>query len=430
MIIRRVTRERIDTRRQTDVGTQEQQQTVAKIIQAVKANGDDAVREWTQRLDGVLIKTLRVDEREIRQAYAAADEGLVTALELAAKRIRRFHERQMPVSWWEPEADGTILGQRIRPLSSVGIYVPGGRAAYPSSVLMNAIPARVAGVPRVAMVTPPGRDGRIHPEILAAAHIAGVTEVYQVGGAQAVAALAYGTPSLPQVDKIVGPGNIYVALAKRAVFGQVAIDMIAGPSEIVVLADETANPAYVAADLLSQAEHDPLASAVLVSTSESLATAVEAELERQLNELTRADIARASLRDQGAICVVGSLQEGIEVVNQLAPEHLELLTADPWSVLGRVEHAGAIFLGPHSPEPVGDYWAGPNHILPTNGTARFSSPLGVTDFVKKSSVIAYSREALARDATNIMTLAESEGLGAHAEAIRIRLKKEGDERHE
>lgn len=421
-MIRRVTSENLDTRRQTEVGTPEQQQTVAQILQSVKEEGDEALRRWTQKLDGVSVDTFRVPVEEVHRAYAETDERLVKALEQAAQRIRKFHERQKRVSWWEPEADGTILGQRISPLSAVGIYVPGGRAAYPSSVLMNAIPAQVSGVPRIVMVTPPGKEGHIHPVILAAAHIAGITEIYQVGGAQAVAALAYGTESLPQVDKIVGPGNIYVALAKRAVFGLVDIDMIAGPSEIVVLADETANPAFVAADMLSQAEHDPLASAVLVTTSSELADAVEEQLIEQCRRLERADIAAASLRDHGAICVVDNLSAAVDVVNRLAPEHLEVMICAPWSVIGTIKNAGAIFLGPSSPEPVGDYWAGPNHILPTNGTARFSSPLTVDDFVKKSSIIAYSPQALERDAEEIIALAEAEGLGAHAEAIRVRLK--------
>lgn len=427
-MIRRVTSDNLDSRRQTEVGSPEQQQTVTEIVRSVQTDGDEALQRWTQQLDGVSLSRFRVSDDEVARAYADADKKLVMALRQAAQRIRRFHERQKQVSWWEPENDGTILGQRIQPLQSAGVYVPGGRAAYPSSVLMNVIPAQVAGVPRIVMVTPPGQDGQVHPVILVAAHIAGVTEIYRVGGAQAIAALAYGTASIPRVDKITGPGNVYVALAKRAVFGLVDIDMIAGPSEIVVLADEQANPVFVAADLLSQAEHDPLASAVLVTTSTKLADDVEEQLHEQCRQLERAEIAAASLRNHGAICVVRDLQKGIDVVNRLAPEHLELMVAEPWAVLGSIQHAGAIFLGPFSPEPVGDYWAGPNHILPTNGTARFSSPLTVDDFVKKSSIIAYSEQALARDAEEIVTLADSEGLTAHAAAIRVRCDKGGERR--
>lgn len=423
-MIRRVTSDTLDTKRQTEIGTAEQLAAVNRIVQAVKEEGDAALQEWTKELDGVSLDEFRVSSDEVQRAYEQTSPELVTALKLAAERIRRFHERQKSSSWWETGADGTILGQRVQPLTAVGLYVPGGRAAYPSSVLMNAIPAKVAGVKRLAMVTPPARDGSVHPVILLAADLAGVNEIYKVGGAQAIAALAYGTESIERVDKIVGPGNVYVALAKRAVFGLVDIDMIAGPSEIVVLADATADPGYIAADLLSQAEHDPLASAVLVTTSEELADRVEGELKRQCERLARAEIAAQSLRDHGAICQVDNLEEGIAVVNRLAPEHLELMVEDPWVIVGRIQHAGAVFLGPYSSEPVGDYWAGPNHILPTNGTARFASPLGVDDFVKRSSLIAYSREAFIRDADHIITLAESEGLGAHAEAIRIRLRRE------
>lgn len=421
-MIRRVAPAALSIERQVEIGTAAQRQTVDDIVQAVRECGDDAVRQWTAALDGVELAEYRVAEEEIARALQATDAALLRALQEAAERIRRFHERQRRTSWIEPEADGTVLGQLVRPLETVGVYVPGGRAAYPSSVLMSVIPARVAGVQRIVMVTPPHKDGSVHAAILAAAHVAGVSEIYKVGGAQAVAALAFGTATIPRVDKIVGPGNIYVTLAKRAVFGTVAIDMIAGPSEIVVFADETADPVAAAADMLSQAEHDPLASAVLVTTSAALADAVEAELSRQCRELARADIAAAALRDYGAICVAANEAEAIAVVNRLAPEHLELLVRDPWAVLGRVHHAGAIFLGHNSPEPVGDYWAGPNHILPTNGTARFSSPLGVDDFLKHSSVIAYSATALARDAAQIVTLAESEGLGAHAAAVRVRVK--------
>lgn len=424
--MRRLTAEALDIRRETDMGTKEQREAVEQIVSSVKEEGDGAVRRWTEALDGVTLAQLAVTREEVVQAYERVDQQVVQSLKKAAERIRRFHERQKRASWFEPEEDGTVLGQLVRPLASVGVYVPGGRAAYPSSVLMNVLPAKVAGVSRIAMVTPPDRDGGVHPAILVAADIAGVTEMYKVGGAQAIAAFAYGTASIPRVDKIVGPGNIYVALAKRAVFGMVDIDMIAGPSEIVVLADETAEPAWVAADLLSQAEHDPLASAILVTPSEALADAVAAEVVEQCAQLERAEIARQSIGNHGAICVVPDLSTGVDVVNRLAPEHLELIVRDPWHVLGKVKHAGAVFLGPYSPEVVGDYFAGPNHVLPTNGTARFFSPLGVDDFVKRSSVIAYSREALARDGEAIAAIAESEGLGAHKEAVRVRLKQKGD----
>lgn len=426
-MIRRVTGKTLDVTRETDLGTEEQRQTAADIVQAVKAGGDNALRRFTEKLDGVSLETLRVTKEEIGAAEAQVAPELLAALRRAADRIRRYHARQKRVSWWETEADGTVLGQRIQPLSAVGIYVPGGRAVYPTSVLMNALPAQVAGVPRIAMVSPPLPDGRIHPAILAAAHIAGVTEIYKAGGAQAIAALAYGTESVPRVDKIVGPGNVYVALAKRLVYGTVDIDMVAGPSEVVVLADETANAAYVAHDMLAQAEHDPLASAILVTPSALLADGVESALKAQCPKLARADIAQASLRERGAICLVEDLHEGTDIVNRLAPEHVQLLVRNPWAVLGKISHAGAIFLGEDSPVVVGDYWAGPNHVLPTDGTARFSSPLGVDDFVKRSSIVAFSREALVRDAAAIVTLAESEGLGAHAEAIRVRLgQKEED----
>lgn len=427
MVIKRVTEETLDLKRQTEFGTVEQQRTAEQIIASVKRDGDASLYRWTTELDGARLTALRVTPEETAQAYDRVETKLVTALQKAANRIRRFHERQTRPSWWEPEADGTILGQWIRPLSTVGVYVPGGRAAYPSSVLMNVLPAQVAGVNRMVMVTPPSRDGSVHPAILVAADIAGVSEIYKVGGAQAIAALAHGTETVPRVDKIVGPGNQYVALAKRSVYGLVDIDMIAGPSEIVILADDSANPEYAAADLLSQAEHDPLASAILVTPSEQLADAVTAELEQQCAKLDRADIASQSLADHGAICIVPDLAAGLTVVNRLAPEHLELLVENPWKWLGGVAHAGAIFIGPDSPEPVGDYWAGPNHVLPTNGTARFASPLSVDDFVKRSSVIAYSRTALARDASDIIQLAESEGLGAHAAAIRKRVN--GKEEH-
>ncbi|MFB6366988.1 histidinol dehydrogenase [Paenibacillus elgii] len=416
--------------REVEYGTPEQNESVKRIIEEVCRDGDAALRKFAQQFDGVKVDELRVAPEEIEAAYAQVDESFLAALREAAANVRRFHEKQMRNSWMDLQADGSILGQVIRPLRRVGLYVPGGKAAYPSSVLMNAIPAQVAGVPEIVMVTPPATAGvkGINPHILVAAAEAGVREIYRVGGAQAVAALAYGTESIPAADKIVGPGNIYVALAKRSVFGAVDIDSIAGPSEIVVLADETADAAYVAADLLSQAEHDEMASAILITPSQELAEAVRLEVDRQLSELPRRDIAAQSIRDYGAILTVDSLEEGVRAVNRLAPEHLEIIVREPFDYLSRIENAGAIFLGPYSSEPVGDYFAGPNHVLPTNGTARFSSPLNVDDFLKKSSVIYYSKEALLRDGEKIITLARHEGLDAHAQAIEIRLKKEGDQR--
>ena len=416
--------------RQSEYGTPEQNQVVAEVVEAVRREGEAALLRYTADFDGVTLapEQLRVGADEIKAAYGRVEPDFVAALRQAAANIRAFHEKQKRGSWMDVAADGTMLGMMVRPLRRVGLYVPGGKAAYPSSVLMNAIPAQVAGVPEIAMVTPPATGGRegIDPYILVAAAEAGVTEIYRVGGAQAVAALAYGTASIPAVDKICGPGNIYVALAKRAVYGTVAIDSIAGPSEIAVLADDSADPFYVAADMLSQAEHDEMASAVLVTSSELLARAVEDELVRQVAHLPRRDIAEKALAQYGGILTVGSMDEGIEVINRLAPEHLEVMTEDPLALLGRIETAGAIFLGPYSSEPVGDYFAGPNHILPTNGTARFSSPLNVDDFLKKSSLIRYSKEALLRDASGIATLARHEGLEGHARAVEIRLEG-GDE---
>ncbi|MFM1651348.1 histidinol dehydrogenase [Brevibacillus sp. B_LB10_24] len=410
-----------DTRRSVDSGTSEQQAAVRKILEGVKAEGDEAVRFYTKEFDQVELRDFRVSEAEFAEAEQLVSADVAKALQEAAANIAEYHQRQVRQSWFSTKESGTLLGQLVRPLKRVGLYVPGGRAAYPSSVLMNAIPARVAGVSEIVMVSPPGKDGKVNPAILVAARIAGVTEIYKVGGAQAIGALTYGTNSIPAVDKIVGPGNIYVALAKREVFGLVDIDMVAGPSEIVVLADDSANPRYVAADLLSQAEHDPMSSAVLVTPSRPLAEQVAAELERQVALLPRREIAEAALRDYGAICVVGDLEEGFAVVNRLAPEHLELLIDDPFGQLGKVENAGAIFLGPYSSEPVGDYFAGTNHVLPTNGTARFSSPLSVDDFIKKSSVISYSKADLKANGAKIVALAEQEGLTAHARAIQERL---------
>ncbi|AJY75021.1 histidinol dehydrogenase [Paenibacillus beijingensis] len=423
--------EQFDLSREVEYGTPEQNETVKAVVDAVRSEGDAALLAYTERFDGVRLDaaSLRVTDAEIAAAYERVEEDFLEAIRAAAANIRSFHEKQMRSSWMDLQPDGTVLGQILRPLKRVGVYVPGGKAAYPSSVLMNVIPAQVAGVPEIVMVTPPATGGTegIDPYILVAAAEAGVKEMYRVGGAQAVAALAYGTASIPPVDKICGPGNIYVALAKRAVFGVVDIDSIAGPSEIAVLADETADPAYVAADLLSQAEHDEMASAILVTPSAALAEAVAAEVDRQLADLPRREIARASIDSYGAALLVDSLEAGIDVINALAPEHLEVLTADPMSLLGRIENAGAIFLGPYSSEPVGDYFAGPNHILPTNGTARFSSPVNVDDFLKKSSLIYYSREALLAGGDKIMTLARYEGLEGHARAVELRLRRERGE---
>jgi len=417
-----------DLKREEEYGSPEQNAAVREIVAAVRAEGDAALLRYTERFDGVKLEPsgLKVTDGEIREAYGRVDDEFLAAIREAAANIRAFHEKQKRKSWMEPSPDGTLLGQIVRPLKRVGVYVPGGKAAYPSSVLMNVIPARVAGVPEIVMVTPPATGGEagINPYILVAAAEAGVKEIYRIGGAQAIAALAYGTETIAPVDKICGPGNIYVALAKREVYGAVDIDSIAGPSEIVVLADDTADPVYVAADLLSQAEHDEMASAVLVTPSAELARAVSDEVERQLADLPRAAIARKSIDDYGAILTVESLDEGIAVVNRIAPEHLEIMTSDPMEVVGRIENAGAIFLGPFSTEPVGDYFAGPNHILPTNGTARFASALGVDDFVKKSSVIRYSRDALLAHGGKIMALARREGLEAHARAVEVRLRKE------
>ncbi|MDT3427343.1 histidinol dehydrogenase [Paenibacillus forsythiae] len=414
--------------RDVDYGTPEQNKAVKQIVADIKQEGDAALFRYTEKFDGARLDrdNVRVTREELQAAYEHVEESFVSAIRAAADNIRAFHARQKRNSWMDLQPDGTILGQIIRPLQRVGVYVPGGKASYPSSVLMNVIPAQIAGVPEIVMVTPPATGGKegIDPYILVAAAEAGVNEIYRVGGAQAVAALAFGTESIAPVDKICGPGNIYVALAKREVYGAVDIDSIAGPSEIVVLADDTAEPAYIAADLLSQAEHDEMASAILVTPSQRLAEAVAAEVERQLRELPREAIARASVENYGAIIVVETLEEGISVVNRLAPEHLEIVAQDPMALTGAVRNAGAIFLGPYSSEPVGDYFAGPNHIIPTNGTARFSSPVDVDDFIKKSSLIYYSKEALLRDGKTIIELARREGLEAHARAVEIRLENE------
>lgn len=411
-----------DGKRSVDAGTREQQEAVKAILTSVRQQGDEALRYYTERFDRVLLQNFRVSEGEFAEASELVSLQVKAALEEAAENIRTFHERQVRQSWFTTKESGTLLGQLIRPLQRVGLYVPGGTAAYPSSVLMNAIPAKIAGVPQVVMTTPPGADGKINPAILVAAQIADVTEIYKVGGAQAIAALTYGTEQIKAVDKIVGPGNIFVALAKREVFGLISIDMVAGPSEIAVIADETANPRYVAADLLSQAEHDPMSAAILVTTSQALAEQVSQEVERQLADLPRKSIAEAAIRDYGAILLVDDLNEGFAVINRIAPEHLEIMLAEPFEHLGKVENAGAIFLGPYSSEPVGDYFAGTNHVIPTNGTARFSSPLSVDDFIKKSSVVSYSKQDLRENGHKIVALAEQEGLSGHGRAILARLR--------
>ncbi|OXS61534.1 histidinol dehydrogenase [Bacillus sp. V-88] len=411
-------------KRSVDSGTEEQRRAVQGIIASVKQDGDSAVREYTERFDGVHLDNYKVSEREIEEAFSALDPEMVSIIEEAADNIRAFHEQQKRSSWFTTDEEGTMLGQKLTPLDSVGVYVPGGTAAYPSSVLMNVLPAKVAGVKRITMVSPPGKDGTLSPGVLVAAKVAGVEEIFKVGGAQAVAALAYGTESILPVDKITGPGNIYVALAKREVFGDVDIDMIAGPSEIVILADGNQQANEIAADLLSQAEHDALASAVLVTNSSALAEEVSREVEHQLATLPREEIARQSILDYGAIYVTRDLEEGIDLVNELAAEHLEILTDKPFETMARIRHAGAIFLGRYSSEPVGDYFAGPNHVLPTNGTARFSSPLNVDEFMKKTSVISYSETALKKNHEKIAKLARLEGLEAHARAVEIRFDKE------
>lgn len=417
--------------RSVEYGTPEQNETVRRIIADVAANGDEALLRYTAEHDKMTLTAaeLRVTEEELQEAYRSVDESVLQAIRLAAANIRAYHEKQKRNSWMDLQEDGTILGQIVRPLKRVGLYVPGGTAAYPSSVLMNVIPAQVAGVKEIVIVTPPATAGAagINPYILVAAAEAGVTEIYRVGGAQAIAALAYGTETIRAVDKICGPGNIYVALAKRYVYGQVDIDSIAGPTDIVVLADETADPQYIAADLLSQAEHDVLSSAILVTDSADLAAAVSQEIDRQLAELPRRKIAAEAIA-KSAILLVKGLAEGVETVNRIAPEHLEVMVRDPISLLPVLENAGAIFLGSYSTEPVGDYFAGPNHVLPTNGTARFSSPLNVDDFLKKQSIIQYSKSALLRDAEHIMTLARCEGFEGHARAVEIRVEKEGEQK--
>ena len=396
---------------------------VADIIADVKENGDTAVKAYCAKFDKAELTSLEVTPEEIQEAISQVEPEFLDILREAAENIRSFHSRQVRNSFVIADKPGIVLGQKITPIEKVGVYVPGGTAAYPSTVLMDTIPAKIAGCPQLVMVTPPGRDGKVNPAILAAASIAGVNRIFKVGGAQAIAALAYGTESIPKVDKIVGPGNAFVAEAKKQVFGRVSIDMIAGPSEILVIADGKSNPVHVAADLLSQAEHDKLASAVLVTDSEELALAVQAEVERQLPLLPRQEIARASIENNGKIIVAETLMAGIEIANEIAPEHLELQVDDPFSYLDAIQNAGSIFLGRSCPEALGDYFAGPNHTLPTSGTARFSNPLGVDDFVKKSQFSYYTPEALAKAADKIAAFAEKEGLRAHGRSVTIR--KEG-----
>jgi histidinol dehydrogenase len=414
--------ESVSIKRSIEDGTQEQLGQVKAIIEDVRIRGDEAVREFTQKYDHSYLETFSVSEKEFDEAFQVIDQNIVDVIKEAAENIRSYHMKQLRPSWMTTQENGTILGQKITPLDSVGVYVPGGTAAYPSSVLMNVIPAKVAGVERIVMVSPPGENGKIPPAVLVTAKIAGVKEIYKMGGAQAIAALAYGTDQVKPVDKVVGPGNTYVALAKKEVFGDVDIDMIAGPSEIVVLADQTARPNEVAADLLSQAEHDERASSVLVTPSQELAEAVAEEVKRQLTELPRKKMAEKSIQNYGAIYVTESMDEAISIVNKLAPEHLEILTENPMEYLGKIKHAGAIFIGRFSSEPVGDYFAGTNHVLPTNGTARFSSPLNVEYFQKKSSVIYYSENALKQNVHKIAAFARLEGLEAHARAVEERFK--------
>lgn len=397
---------------------------VTDILEQVRLRGDEAVREYTRRFDGVDAPLTRIDRDQLAGMAADCPPELYAALERAAANIRDFHQRQVQQSWLTTRVDGTILGQRLRGLDRVGLYVPGGTAAYPSSVLMNAIPARLAGVRELVMVTPPPKDGGFNAAVMAAASIAGVDAVYLCGGAQAVAALAYGTATIPKVDKIVGPGNIYVATAKRLLYGQVDIDMIAGPSEILVLADRSAEPAWLAADLLSQAEHDRLASAILLTDTADIAARTAAELTRQAALLGRAAIVRESLANYGAAIVCRDMEEAVAFANRLAPEHLEVMCEDPMSYVGRLDNAGSVFLGRYAPEPLGDYYAGPNHVLPTSGTARFFSPLSVDSFVKKSSFIYYNRPALEQAQADIVTIATAEGLTAHARAVTIRFEDE------
>mgnify|MGYP003294227869 FL=1 len=403
----------------------EYEERVATILNAVKLQKDQALFDFTKQFDGASIdaSTIRVTEDEIREAYEIVDASLLEIIRKAKKNIQEYHEKQRQYSWFDSKPNGSLLGQKVTPLQRVGVYVPGGKAVYPSSVLMNIMPAKVAGVEKIVMVTPPGKDGKVNANTLVAAKEAGADVIYKVGGAQAIGALAYGTESIPKVDKIVGPGNIYVALAKKAVYGHVSIDAIAGPSEILVIADETANPRYVAADLLSQAEHDELASAILVTTSEKLAKEVSKQVDIFVEELSRTEIMRKSLDNYGYILVADTMDAVIDIANEIASEHLEIMTKNPYDVMMKVRNAGAIFVGEYSSEPLGDYFAGPNHVLPTNGTAKFFSPLSVDDFIKKSSIIAYSKEALEEVHKDIESFATAEQLTAHANSIRVRFEK-------
>lgn len=400
--------------------------SVKEILDKVKEEKDAAVFAYTAKFDGAELTadTIEVTDAEIEEAYAQVDDTLLTVIRKAKDNIESYHAKQRQNSWFDSKPDGTILGQKITPLHRVGVYVPGGKAVYPSSVLMNVMPAKVAGVDEIIMVTPPGKNGKVSPNTLVAAKEAGVNKIYKVGGAQAIASLAYGTESIPKVDKIVGPGNIYVALAKKAVYGHVSIDSIAGPSEILVVADETANPRYVAADLLSQAEHDELASAILVTTSEKLAHEVSDQVDGFLKELSRAEIISKSLDNYGYILLADTMEDVIDVANEIASEHLEIQTKNPFEVMTKIRNAGAIFIGEYASEPLGDYFAGPNHILPTNGTAKFFSPLSVDDFIKKSSIISYSREALQKVHKDIESFAKAEQLTAHANSIHVRFEEE------
>ena len=404
----------------------EYEETVNEILSNVKENGDQALFEYTLKFDKFQLtpENIRVTREEIREAYAQMDSELVEVIKRSAANIHAFHEKQLRNSWFDAKEDGTILGMKITPIGRVGVYVPGGKAAYPSSVLMNVIPAKVAGVTDIIMTTPPGADRKVNPGTLVAADIAGVGTIYKAGGAQAIAAMAYGTQSIPKVDKITGPGNIFVALAKKAVYGYVSIDSIAGPSEILVLADETANPRYVAADLLSQAEHDELASAILITTSRELAEQVSEEVDGFVARLSRREIMEKSLENYGYILLAEDMEAAIQAANDIASEHLEILTKNPFDTMTRIKNAGAIFLGEYSSEPLGDYYAGPNHILPTNGTAKFFSPVNVDDFLKKTSIISYSGEALQAVHEDIERFAESEGLTAHANSIRVRFEEQ------
>ncbi len=399
--------------------------TVAEIISNVRKEGDKALFAYTEQFDHCKVSagSVRVTAEEIAEAYTKVDAGLVEVMKKSAENIRTFHAKQLHNSWIETREDGSLLGQKITPIGISGVYVPGGKAAYPSSVLMNVIPAKVAGVKKIIMTTPPDADGNVYAGTLVAADIAGVDEIYKAGGAQAIAAMAFGTESIPKVDKITGPGNIFVALAKKACFGYVSIDSIAGPSEILIIADETANPRYVAADLLSQAEHDELASAILITTSDKLAEAVDAEVDAFVKQLSRKEIIGKSLENYGYILLAETMEDAVETANEIASEHVEILTADPYAVMTKVRNAGALFLGEYSSEPLGDYYAGPNHILPTNGTAKFFSPLNVDDFMKKTSIISYSEQALRKVHKDIELFANSEGLTAHANSIKVRFEE-------